>query len=75
MKGRRGCSCAMTRVCEMRLRRHLTRMRPVPNLWPLFDALAGMPLALLRGAGSDILSAETAAEMAAAARYGLCRTS
>jgi pimeloyl-ACP methyl ester carboxylesterase len=36
---------------------------PVPDLWPLFDAFAGLPLALIRGAGSDILSAETAAEM------------
>lgn len=36
---------------------------PVPDLWPLFDAFAGLPLALIRGAGSDILSAGTAAEM------------
>ncbi|MBF9036048.1 alpha/beta fold hydrolase [Rhodobacterales bacterium HKCCE2091] len=34
-----------------------------PDLWPLFDMLDGLPLALVRGAGSDILSAETAAEM------------
>lgn len=31
--------------------------------WPLFDAMAGLPCCLLRGAGSDLLSAETAAEM------------
>jgi pimeloyl-ACP methyl ester carboxylesterase len=31
--------------------------------WPLFDALAGLPLLLLRGDGSDILSRGTAAEM------------
>jgi len=36
---------------------------PVPDLWPLFDAFAGKPLGLIRGAGSNILSAETAAEM------------
>ncbi|MEM9757369.1 MAG: alpha/beta hydrolase [Pseudomonadota bacterium] len=36
---------------------------PLPTLWPQFDALAGLPLALLRGAGSNILSAATAAEM------------
>ncbi|MBF9060004.1 alpha/beta fold hydrolase [Rhodobacterales bacterium HKCCSP123] len=34
-----------------------------PDLWPLFDALAGAPLGLIRGAGSNILSVETAAEM------------
>lgn len=34
-----------------------------PDLWPLFDALAGAPLGLIRGAGSNILSARTAAEM------------
>jgi len=37
--------------------------QPVPDLWPLFDALAGLPLALIRGANSNLLSAETAAEM------------
>ena len=36
---------------------------PAPDLWPLFDATAGLPLALIRGAHSDLLSAETAAEM------------
>jgi pimeloyl-ACP methyl ester carboxylesterase len=36
---------------------------PAGDAWPLFDALAGLPLALIRGANSDLLSAETALEM------------
>lgn len=39
------------------------REGPLPDAWPLFDACAGLPMALLRGAGSDLLSAGTAAEM------------
>lgn len=37
--------------------------QPVPDLWPMFDALDGLPLALIRGANSDLLTPETAAEM------------
>ncbi|MFU8898890.1 MAG: alpha/beta fold hydrolase [Roseinatronobacter sp.] len=33
------------------------------DLWPMFAACAGMPLALIRGANSNLLSAATAAEM------------
>lgn len=36
---------------------------PFPDLWPLFDACAGLPLAVIRGAASDVLAPETAAEM------------
>ncbi|PZR00071.1 MAG: alpha/beta hydrolase [Cereibacter sphaeroides] len=36
---------------------------PEIDAWPLFDACAGLPLALIRGANSDLLSKETAAEM------------
>lgn len=34
-----------------------------PDLWPAFDALAGVPLLVVRGESSDILTAETLAEM------------
>lgn len=36
-----------------------------PDLWGLFDLMAGVPLALLRGENSDLLSADTAAKMRA----------
>ncbi|MCP3972667.1 MAG: alpha/beta hydrolase [Rhodobacteraceae bacterium] len=37
---------------------------PAPtDFWPVFDALTGLPLALIRGANSDLLSVGTAAEM------------
>lgn len=38
---------------------------PAIDLWPLFDACAGLPLALIRGANSELLSAETAQAMQA----------
>lgn len=37
--------------------------QPAPDLWPLFDALAGLPLALVRGENSDLLTKDTADEM------------
>ncbi|MGB3407278.1 MAG: alpha/beta hydrolase [Jannaschia sp.] len=37
---------------------------PMPDLWPLFDAMGGLPLACIRGVNSDLLSAATLAEMA-----------
>ncbi|WP_299362227.1 alpha/beta hydrolase [uncultured Paracoccus sp.] len=36
---------------------------PDATVWPLFDALQGMPVALIHGAGSDLLGDETVAEM------------
>lgn len=38
---------------------------PAADMWPLFDALAGVPVAVVRGANSDLLSAATVAEMRA----------
>lgn len=38
---------------------------PPVDLWPLFDALAGLPLALIRGANSDLLTQETVQKMRA----------
>ncbi|OIQ45886.1 MAG: alpha/beta hydrolase [Roseobacter sp. MedPE-SW] len=36
---------------------------PVPDLWPLFTALDGLPCGVIRGANSDVLSQETYLEM------------
>lgn len=36
---------------------------PMPSLWPQFEAMKHVPLLVLRGEKSDILSAETTAEM------------
>lgn len=35
----------------------------VPDLWPLFEALAGLPLCLIRGANSDLLAESCFDEM------------
>ncbi len=45
---------------------------PLPTLWPQFDALAALgPIALIRGANSNLLSAQTATEMRARAPHML----
>jgi pimeloyl-ACP methyl ester carboxylesterase len=36
-----------------------------PDLWPAYEALAGRPVTIVRGARSDVLSASTAERMAA----------
>lgn len=38
--------------------------QPPADLWPLYDALAGLPVAVIRGANSDLLSPATMAQMA-----------
>ncbi|MBV6635860.1 MAG: alpha/beta hydrolase [Mameliella sp.] len=37
--------------------------QPAPGLWPLFDALEGLPLCAMRGENSDLLTPECFAEM------------
>jgi len=37
----------------------------VPDLWPLFDCLKGLPVALIRGANSDLLEPATVEKMQA----------
>jgi pimeloyl-ACP methyl ester carboxylesterase len=39
--------------------------RPMPALWNEFDALAGVPMLVIRGVNSDMLTAETVAAMRA----------
>lgn len=45
---------------------------PLPPSWPLFDALIDVPLLVIRGSNSDVLSAETLAEMTR--RHPSCET-
>jgi pimeloyl-ACP methyl ester carboxylesterase len=42
-----------------------TSGQAAPDMWPLFDALAGIPTAVVRGANSDLLAADTVARMRA----------
>lgn len=45
---------------------------PLPQSWALFEALADLPLLIIRGGNSDVLSAETFVEMAR--RHKNCAT-
>jgi len=59
---------ALQPTYDVRLSRTLAGIdieRPLPPLWNEFDALARVPLMVIRGAYSDILSAGTAASMQA----------
>lgn len=40
-------------------------VQPAPDMWPLFDALAPVPVAVARGANSDLLTRETVERMRA----------
>lgn len=42
---------------------HSVASAPAQDLWPMFDALEGLPLALVRGANSDLLAPAVAQEM------------
>ncbi|CUH16809.1 AB hydrolase superfamily protein YdjP [Jannaschia seosinensis] len=48
---------------DARLRDALLAAPSMSDLWPLFDALDGVPLACIRGENSDLLSSATLAEM------------
>lgn len=59
---------ALTLTYDVELSRTLTAIdieRPLPPLWNEFDALKRVPLMVIHGGKSDILSAETVAAMAA----------
>ncbi len=48
---------------ELRVNVVTSVSEPAPDLWPLFDAMEGLPLALIRGENSDLLSKATTDEM------------
>lgn len=57
---------ALVPTYDVRLDRTLAEVdieRPLPTMWNEFDALARVPVLVIRGANSDILSAATVAEM------------
>jgi len=47
----------------MRTLEDLDLEQPLPDLWRQYDGLDGMPLLILRGANSDLLSSETLEQM------------
>ena len=57
---------------DPRLRDAVEAGGDVPDLWPFFDALAGKPICLIRGAGSNLLHADTVARMQARRPNMIC---
>jgi pimeloyl-ACP methyl ester carboxylesterase len=58
----------LTPTYDIRLARTLAEVdieRPLPTIWNEFQALSRVPVLVIRGANSDILSAETVTAMAA----------
>lgn len=56
----------LTPTYDVRLSRSLADVEhPLPPMWNEFDALRGVPVLVIRGANSDILSSDTVAAMAA----------
>ena len=48
---------------DLRVALDIAMSQPPPDIWPLFDNCCGLPLALIRGTNSDLLSAQTASLM------------
>lgn len=51
---------------DMRIAANFESAAAAPDIWPLFQALEGRPVTILRGALSDLLTAEVAEKMARA---------
>jgi pimeloyl-ACP methyl ester carboxylesterase len=51
---------------DMRIADNFESATSAPDIWPLYQALDGRPVTVLRGELSDLLSAEVAAQMATA---------
>ena len=49
---------------DMRIADNFENASAAPDAWPLYEALDGRPVTILRGELSDLLSAEVAARMA-----------